>query len=322
MVSPPDSNEVRQLVRALGRRPARRDVQRQFRVRRFAGPRQHVGALDGLRIAHLTDLHVGRVTPLEVQLEAVRITNAAEPDAVVITGDFVCHSQMHLDELTHVVAAIEAPVFAVLGNHDYWSGDQEVRWALRRAGAEVLDNAWTTITLRRQRLQVVGLDDAYTGHASWRRACKGLRRDLPSLGLSHIAEEADALWSQGVPLVLAGHTHAGQVTLAKLHELAVGRIAGHKYVHGLYGRRDPGRDDPPGAVYVGAGIGAAVMPLRVGERSKREVTLFELGQAPGAFEEPLGEQEPLPGRKPSERRREKRALAVAKKRRRREARRR
>ncbi len=281
-----------------------------------------MGVLEGLRIAHLTDLHVGRVTPIEVLLEAVRITNAARPDAVMITGDFVCHSQMHLDKLTHVIAAIDAPVVAVLGNHDYWSGDREVRWALRRGGAEVLDNAWTTITLRRQRLQVVGLDDAYTGHANFRKACKGLRRDVSTLGLSHIAEEAEALWSRGVPLVLSGHTHAGQVTLAKLHELAVGRIAGHKYVHGLYGRRDPEGDDPPGAVYVGAGIGAAVMPLRVGERSKREVTLFELGHSPGAFDEPLAEQQPLPGRKPSERRRYKRALAVEKKRRRREARKR
>jgi len=321
VVSSPEPTEIGALVRTLGRWPRKRDVGRQFRVRRFAGPRQHVGALD-LRVAHLTDLHVGRVTPMEVQIEAVRLTNAAQPDAVLITGDFVCHSQMHLDALTHVVASLHAPVFAVLGNHDYWSGDREVRWALRRAGAEVLDNAWTTITLRGQRLQVVGLDDAYTGHADWRKACKGLRAARPTVGLSHIAEEADALWAQGVPLVLSGHTHAGQVTLARLHELAVGRIAGHKYVHGLYGRRDPRGTEAPGAVYVGAGIGAAVVPLRVGERSKREVTIFELGYAPGAFEEPLGEQEPLAGRRPSERVRRRRAVAVERKRRRRVGRRR
>ncbi|HJL50171.1 MAG TPA: metallophosphoesterase, partial [Polyangiaceae bacterium LLY-WYZ-15_(1-7)] len=295
--------------------PSRRDFQRQFRVRRFAGPSAHAETLDGLRIVHLTDMHVGRVTPVEAQLEAVRITNAAEPDAVVITGDFVCHSHAFLDELTFVVSAIDAPVFAVLGNHDYWSGDAEVRWALRRADAEILDNVWTTITLRHQELQVVGLDDAYTGHARWREATKGLRRDKTSLGLSHIAEEADALWSRGVPLVLSGHTHAGQVTVAKIHELAVGRLAGHKYVHGLYGRRAPdGDDEPQGAVYVGAGVGAAVMPLRIGERSRREVTIFELGHAPGAFEEPHDEQEPAPGRKPSEKTKLKRIQQVEKKR--------
>jgi predicted MPP superfamily phosphohydrolase len=265
-------------------------------VRRFAGPAAYQGALDGLRVAHLTDLHVGRVTPLAVQREAVALANGAEPDLTVITGDFVCHSQKYLDELTAVISELKTPVLCVLGNHDHWSGAEAVRRALRKGGAEVLDNAHTTLTLRHQRLQVVGLDDAYTGHADREKALKGLRADLPTLGLSHIAEEADALWAAGVPLVLSGHTHAGQVTVAKLHELSIGRIAGHKYVHGLYGDRGS-----TGAVYVGAGVGAAIIPLRVGERGRREVTLFELGAAVGSFDEHHTEQRALPGRKPSKR---------------------
>jgi hypothetical protein len=214
----------------------------------------------------------------------------------VITGDFVCHSQKYLDELTAVISELKSPVLCVLGNHDHWSGAEAVRKALRKGGAELLDNAHTTLTLRHQRLQVVGLDDAYTGHADREKALKGLRADLPTLGLSHIAEEADALWAAGVPLVLSGHTHAGQVTVAKLHELSIGRIAGHKYVHGLYGDRGT-----TGAVYVGAGVGAAIIPLRVGERGRREVTLFELGAAVGSFDEHHTEQRALPGRKPSKR---------------------
>jgi hypothetical protein len=313
--------EVEDLVRRFGRKPSKRDFRKQFRIRRFAGAAAHAEQLDHLRIVHLTDLHVGRVTPMEAQLEAARITNEQKPDAVVITGDFVCHSHLYLDELTYVMAAIDAPVFAVLGNHDHWSGAKEVRWALKRApNVELLDNVWTTITLRHQRLQVLGLDDAYTRHAKWRDAVKGLDRSVATLGLSHIAEEADKLWTAGVPLVLAGHTHAGQITLAKLHELAVGKLAGHRYVHGLYGKRAPQPAEPQGAVYVGAGVGAAVVPLRVGERSRREVTIFELGHPPGAFDEPLSEQAPLPGRKPSEKTKERRRLAVEKKRERREKR--
>ena len=246
-------------------------------------------------------------------MEAVRLVNASEPDAVVITGDFVCHTQAHLDELTHVVQSFDAPVFAVLGNHDHWSGANEVRWALRRGRAEVLDNVWTTITLRRQPLQVLGLDDAYTGHASWRRAVKGLDPHKATLGLSHIAEEADALWHHGVSLVLSGHTHAGQITVARLHEITVGRLVGHKYVHGLYGRRSPLEQGPLGAVYVGAGVGAAVMPLRLGERAKREVTIFELGMEAGSFDEHHAEQAPHPGRKPSDKKRLKRAASVVRK---------
>lgn len=277
-------------------------------VRRFAGPSAYVDQLEHIRVAHLTDIHVGRVTPLRVQQAAVDLANASNPDFTVITGDFVCHSTRYLDELSELIARINSPVFCVLGNHDYWSGAPEVRWALRRAGAEVLDNAHTTITVRHQRMQLVGLDDSYTGHASRERAVRGLRRDLPTLGLSHIAEEADGLWHHGVPLVLAGHTHAGQITVAKLHEIVAGKLGGHKYIHGLYGCRRA--REHKGAVYVGAGIGAAMIPFRVGERGKREVTIFELGHAPGSFDEHHDDQEAMPGRKPSPKLQYKRAAAV------------
>lgn len=283
-----------------------------FQLRRFAGSHLHQEQLGSpICVAHLTDLHVGRVTPMHVQMAAVELVNRQDPDLVVITGDFVCHSQEYLDALTEVIEGFDAPVIGVLGNHDHWSGAAEVRRALRRGGMELLDNAHTTITLNRERLQVVGLDDAYTGHADVDRATKGLRRDLPVLGLSHIAEESEQMWPKGVPLVLSGHTHAGQVTLARLNELALGRLVGHRYIHGLYGSRRG--DEPEGAVYVGAGIGAAVIPLRLGERARREVTLFELGYPPGSFDEDHTTQEALPGRPPSERTIQERQIAVARK---------
>ena len=286
-------------------------------MRRFAGPMVFREQLQHLRVAHLTDLHVGRVTPMAVQEAAVDLTNALAPDLVVITGDFVCHSQMYLDALEALMKRFTVPVLGVLGNHDYWSGADEVRRALRRGGVEVLDNESTILTLRGQKLQVVGLDDAYTGHADREKALKGMRHDVATLGLTHIGEEADRLWPRGVPLVFAGHTHAGQITLARLHELAIGRLAGHKYVHGLYGSRKAPHAEG-GALYVGAGIGAAVMPLRIGDRGRREVAVFELGAEPGSLDEHHAEQEPLPGRAPSESLMAKRREAVAKKREKRE----
>ncbi|MFO0714450.1 MAG: metallophosphoesterase family protein [Sandaracinus sp.] len=284
-------------------------------LRRFAGGATHAEQLDHLRIAHLTDLHFGRVTPLAVQRAAIDLANAQEADLVVITGDFVCHSQMFLDQLVAELSRLRAPALGVLGNHDYWSGADEVAAALRRANVEVLRNAWTERLIRGQRVQIVGLDDAYTGHADRRQALKGLRTDVASIGLSHIAEEADALWDRGVPLVFAGHTHAGQVTLARLHELALGRLVGHKYVHGLYGSRAPNGEPagPEGAVYVGAGIGAAVMPIRLGERGRRELAVFELGAEARVEDEHHGEQPAHAGRKPSPELTEKRRAAVHKK---------
>jgi uncharacterized protein len=294
------------------------DESRRYRIhlRRFAGPAAYAETLGHLRIAHLTDQHVGRITPYAVQRTAVQMTNAEKPDLVVLTGDFVCHSQLYLDQLTDIVRAFEAPVIGVLGNHDHWSGADEVRFALQRGGVEVLRNRHTTITLHGERLQVVGLDDSYTGHARRDEAVKGLRRDVATIGLSHIAEEADGLWRHGVPFVLSGHTHGGQVTVARLHELALGMIGGHKYVHGLYGSREARLHDhePHGAVYVGAGIGAAVVPLRIGERGRREVTIFELGCQPGDFVEHHAAQDPLPGRKPTQKQIARRAAAVVRKR--------
>src|SRR5262249_53262612 len=310
--------------RVESRMPSLASLLHRIELRHFAGPVAYLDQITHLRIAHLTDQHVGRVTPMEVQRTAVEMTNAEKPDLVLLTGDFVCHSQLYLDDLTELVRGFQAPVIAVLGNHDHWSGANEVQHALERGGVEVLRNRHTTITLHHERLQIVGLDDAYTGHARRDEAVKGLRRDLPSIGISHIAEEADGLWRHGVPLVLSGHTHGGQVTLARLHELAVGRIGGHRYVHGLYGSRDHTRPDRGpaalGAVSVGAGIGAAVMPFRLGDRGRREVTIFELGCQPGDFVEHHSEQEALPGRKPTQAVIAKRAAAVMRKRLRRERR--
>jgi predicted MPP superfamily phosphohydrolase len=264
-----------------------------IQLRRFAGSAAYVGRLPHLRVAHLTDLHVGAVTPTRVQREAVALTNAQAPDVVLMSGDFVCHSLRYLDELESVIGALQAPAIAVLGNHDHWSGAAAVRRALERAGAAVLVNQHTTVTLRGQTLQVVGVDDAFTGHARREEAVRGMRRDLPTIGLSHIAEEADGLWAEGVPLVLSGHTHAGQVAVGRVDRLLVGRLGGHRYLHGLYGSRALGR----GAVYVGAGIGASFIPLRLGERAQREVAIFELGTAPGAFAEHHEEQPAMMGRR-------------------------
>lgn len=290
-----------------------------FAVRKFAGPTAFVDEMSPLRIAHVTDQHVGRVTAMKVQHRAIELVNQGAPDVVMLTGDFVCHSLDYLDALTEVVSRIHAPTFAVLGNHDHWSGGDEVRRALARGGVCVLDNAHTTITLGdHQPLQVVGLDDAYTGHADRNRATAGLRKDVPTVALSHIAEEADGLWAKGVPLVLSGHTHAGQVTLAGLHELTIGQFAGHKYVHGLYG--DRARERAEGAVYVGAGVGAGIVPLRVGERATREVTFFELGRRIEAVHEPHAEQPALKGRPPPDWLKKQRALVVVQKKLKREAR--
>jgi uncharacterized protein len=256
-----------------------------IRLRHFAGHYNYSEQLSSnIRVAHITDQHVGRVTPLKVQYQAIELALEKDPDIVVLTGDFVCHSELYLNDLTEVMKKIDRPTFAVLGNHDHWTNASAVKAALSKGGIEVLENAHTTIRIRNDFLQLVGIDDAYTKNADVKKATKGMKKNIATLGLSHIAEEADKFWLKNVPLVLSGHTHGGQITVAKLHELILKKVVGHKYIHGFYGQRHLGY--PYGAVYVSAGIGAAVMPIRMGEKGKREIAIFELGaQSDELFEQ-------------------------------------
>jgi len=284
-------------------------------VRHFAGSRAfHEGLDTPVRVVHITDQHVGHATPRAVQQMAIDLANALDPDLVLLTGDYIGYGLGYLPEVEALLGQLRAPKFGVLGNHDHWAGASAVRAALRRAGVDVLTNATTVVEVADQRLQIVGLDDSYTGNADIRRAVRGLDPLLPTIGLSHIPEDADALWAAGVSLVLSGHTHSGMVSLGGVHRLTMGALRGQRYIHGLYGCRAGVR--APGAVYVNAGIGASRFDLRLGDRARREIAVFELGEQPGAFAEHHAEQRPsgrlraeARRRFGAEARRERRALA-------------
>lgn len=217
-----------------------------------------------VRVAHLTDLHAGWSTPASHLRCAVTLANVARPDLVVLTGDYVGYSLHALPTLVDVLSALEAPTVAVLGNHDHWVDAERVSEALQAAGAQVLRNASVTVA----GITVVGLDDHGTGHADADAATRGL--DGPALGLSHHPMAAPTLWERGVPLVLSGHTHAGQVRGPWTPLLW--RHLGWRDVEGLCG-------EPGAQVYVNAGIGSASLPWRAGKPAWHEVAILDLGGA-------------------------------------------
>lgn len=267
-------------------------------TRHFSGTESFRESVDRpLRIAHLTDQHFGPATPQALQEEAVARVNALKPDLVLLTGDYVAHDLRHLEELRETISQLEGPKFAVLGNHDHWSGPKEVKHSLERANVEVLANDWTTIQVGNQKLQLVGVDDAFTGHADIEKATKGINPLIPTVALSHVGDEADELWDRGVPLVLSGHTHSGQLAVGGLEKWLMGKLAGHRYVHGLYGNRRPVDGHKEGIVYVSAGIGSSRFGLRVGERARPEIALFELGALPSEVPGDRNEQRPLHDRR-------------------------
>jgi len=220
----------------------------------------------GLRIAHLTDLHVGRVTPESRLNAAVEVANALSPDLVCLTGDYVAHSLRYLGRLHRALERLQAPAYAVLGNHDHWNGAEQVAHALEAAGIQVLQNQSVSFEARGHTWRLVGLDDAVTRHHDVAKAFQG-ESSAPTVVLSHLAEVAHDFAPHQPALVLSGHTHGGQVRTAGVVDHVLRRM-GHRYILGWYVV-----DETP--VYVNRGIGAAVFPWRT-RHAAPEVACIDL----------------------------------------------
>jgi hypothetical protein len=216
------------------------------------------------RIVHITDVHVGWSTPDALLARVARMVAAAEPDVVVMTGDYVNHSHRHLDRLRSFVACLPKPVVATLGNHDHWSGAGPIVDALEAEGVTVLVNASTTIG----DLTIAGVDDARTKHDDVTAALSGVDPSR-ALILSHCPSAAPAIARAGGRVILSGHTHGGQVDIPIVTGM-LARAAGMAFTKGWY--------EVGGArLYVNAGVGHSRRGLRHGRGAAPEVAVVELG---------------------------------------------
>jgi predicted MPP superfamily phosphohydrolase len=175
------------------------------------------GGAAPVTVALLADIHMESATMDAQRLDRiVAQVNALHPDLVALAGDFVAGSGEEeavraAPLLTAALSRLKAPLgtVAVLGNHDHWTDPPRVRAALARAGILVLDNA----AVARGPLAIGGVDDPFTGHARVAAAVDAMRR-LRGAGVL-IAHSPDA--AIGLPpdvhVVLAGHTHCGQIVL-------------------------------------------------------------------------------------------------------------
>ena len=208
----------------------------------------------------ISDLHViGPDMPPERLARIVAQINALHPDLVLIAGDFV--SDRRFATQRYDARAAVAPLarlrprlgtVAVLGNHDHWRDAAAVRAALTAAGVRVLGNQ----AVRIGPLAVGGLDDAVTRHDNLRRTLAAMDRlNGPKLLLSHDPDLFPALPPQ-VGLMLAGHTHCGQIRLPIVGALSTGSQYGQRYA---CGRADEGGR----TLIVGAGLGTSIVPLRL-----------------------------------------------------------
>jgi len=192
--------------------------------------------LDGLRIAHLSDLHMsGRIGRAYFQ-EVVTLTCNAQPDLIVLTGDLVEYPAQ-LDWVDETIAQLAAPggVYFVLGNHDLKTDHQRLRRMLSAAGQIDLGGECTEIEFKGQRLRLVGNELPWFHPAGDPRG-DGHAVDL-TIALTHSPDQFTWAERGGVDLLLAGHNHGGQVRFPLIGALLTPSVYGTRYACGSF-RRD------------------------------------------------------------------------------------
>ena len=226
-------------------------------------------ALNGLRIALLTDIHHSALVGADDVRAAVDLTLSLRPDLIVLGGDYVTFADReYVGPVAELLAPLKAPqgVFAILGNHD---DEKDMPAALVRRGFEVLKDDRTRVTLRGEALELAGIK-FWTRRASeiYERAVKNARNTV--LLLAHDPRRLTEAAELSIPAVLSGHTHGGQVVLPGVGALAKARFP---ILQGL------GRQDNT-SIFVSRGIGTVYVPIRI--NCPPEVAIITLRATPRA----------------------------------------
>jgi uncharacterized protein len=172
--------------------------------------------LEGLTIAHLSDVHFGVLNNTGKLERLVALTNSLNPDLIVITGDWVDESVAHMEDMAGPLKKLRGKkgVYAITGNHDYYAGVDRAVGIMREAGIEVLRNE---IRILPGGLQLLGIDDPTgarrMGDVAADFAAIVSRADpsKPSILLYHQPIHFEKAARAGIGLQLSGHTHGGQL---------------------------------------------------------------------------------------------------------------
>jgi predicted MPP superfamily phosphohydrolase len=214
---------------------------------------------DGLRVDVLADIHTGSPRNGLEKLDLIaREVEQGDADLVLLAGDYLILS-VFLGEYVppeDVAARLRGlarakPVFGVLGNHDWWKGGPKVKAAFEAAGIPMIDNRSVAIEVDGCRLWLAGIGDLWEGRPDIGAAFAGIPPDgAPVVALTH-HPDVFARTPGRASLLVAGHTHGGQVSFAPLVDPRVGTpwVNGH-YVH-------DGRH-----LFVSPGLGTSIFPVR------------------------------------------------------------
>ena len=225
-------------------------------------------AFDEYRIAFLTDTHVASFMRRGFYREVVHQVQRFDPDLILFGGDFVSFGR-HIKLLPEVLLdglSARDGLFAILGNHDYWAGADEIVNVLRAHGVRFLTNDAVILARGAARLPLVGIDEVYRGAPDVDRAFAGLHSEGPCLAISHHPDVVDIIHGQRIDLLLCGHTHGGQIRFPFFGAVVVPSRHEGELAAGFHRMGSV-------LLYVSRGIGA-IPPLRI--LCRPEVATFVL----------------------------------------------
>lgn len=178
-------------------------------------------SLDGMKIVHLSDIHVSAPTDAKVLYNMVQRINALEPDLILIPGDIIDGAVQDRRPIIDLLLLLKAKygVFISTGNHEYYSGYLPWRKYFEEGGFTSLDNKVITLfdAQGKALLNLAGLTDAAAARFNLplpdiKGVTSALDTSAPSIVLAHRPQYATPLAASGkVDLVLSGHTHGGLV---------------------------------------------------------------------------------------------------------------
>ncbi|MBS0210789.1 MAG: metallophosphoesterase [Planctomycetes bacterium] len=231
-------------------------------------------ALDGLVIAHITDFHMtGRVTRKYFELVADAVAEMC-PDLIALTGDLVDKTPC-LDWINATFGKLSAPhgVYYILGNHDERVDVAELRRRLAAAGLQNLGGRCQVIDIRGEQIVLIGNELPWFGPAGSVERCPEIaaardagRAEPFKLLLSHSPDQICWARERGIDLMLAGHTHGGQIRFPLIEATVCPSLYGVRYASGTFW-------ESPTVMHVNRGI-SSEWPLRW--RCPPEITRLQL----------------------------------------------
>jgi uncharacterized protein len=248
-------------------------------VRKEIALRRWPSRLEGFSIALLSDFHYDPYFSAHPLHASINMVNGLRPDLIALTGDFVSvplfskndeAAASAAEPCARILRQMNAPhgLWAVLGNHDFYSDPRRVTDDLRAQGIQVLANQSVPIERNGARFWLAGVNDVLSGTANLTSTLHDVPADEAIVLLAHEPDYADYVSRYAVDLQLSGHSHGGQVRLPFVPPLYLPDLA-RKYVWGQY-------KVGPLTLYTNPGLGTIGLPVRL--NCPPEITLVTLRQ--------------------------------------------